>query len=193
MRRLKIVELQHFQFCSSTIFKRRIAGHNQRLCVRRKVMMHWDSKRRVYMEKHKLSTRQWTALVCIVIFIAPWLVAAVTQIDLTTQVKGVLPTANGGTGTSNAATGTAGGAVLSNSPSIATPTLSSPIITGAMGSNIDMGSAQAVLKEIANAGTTGTTVNKLAKLTGAPSTVIITATTDIGGIEGIVVAGAGTT
>lgn len=45
---------------------------------------------------------------------------------------------------------------------------------------------------IANEGSTGTTVNKLAKLTGAPSTAKITATTDTGGAIGIVVAGAGT-
>lgn len=38
---------------------------------------------------------------------------------------------------------------------------------------------------------TGTTVNKLAKLTGAPSTAIIAAVTDTEGIIGIVVAGAG--
>lgn len=43
----------------------------------------------------------------------------------------------------------------------------------------------------ANEGGTGTTVNKLAKLTGAPSTAIITAITDTSGIVGIVVAGAG--
>ncbi len=45
----------------------------------------------------------------------------------------------------------------------------------------------------ANEGATGTTVNKLAKLTGAPSTAIITGTADTSGIVGIVVAGAGTT
>lgn len=45
----------------------------------------------------------------------------------------------------------------------------------------------------ANEGATGTTLNKLAKLTGAPSTAIIVATTDTEGIVGIVVAGAGTT
>jgi len=43
----------------------------------------------------------------------------------------------------------------------------------------------------ANEGGTGTTLNKLAKLTGAPSTAIITATADTSGILGIVVAGAG--
>ena len=43
----------------------------------------------------------------------------------------------------------------------------------------------------ANEGGTGTTLNKLAKLTGAPSTAIITATVDTSGIIGIVVAGAG--
>lgn len=41
---------------------------------------------------------------------------------------------------------------------------------------------------IANEGTTGTTVGKLAKLTGAPSTAIITGTSDTDGIIGIVVA-----
>lgn len=46
---------------------------------------------------------------------------------------------------------------------------------------------------IANAGTTGTTVSTLAKLTGAPSTAVITATTDTGGAVGIVTGGAGTT
>lgn len=53
--------------------------------------------------------------------------------------------------------------------------------------------ANAQLTEIANAGTTGTTLNKLAKLTGAPSTLVITSTSDIGGIAGIVMGGAGTT
>jgi hypothetical protein len=45
----------------------------------------------------------------------------------------------------------------------------------------------------ANEAGTGTILNKLAKLTGAPSTAILTATTDTSGIIGIVVAGAGTT
>lgn len=118
--------------------------------------------------------------------------AAISKFDLTTQVAGILPTANGGTGTSNAATGTAGGVVLSNSPTIATPTLTSPSFTGAIGSLFDLGT-NAESTEVANAGTTGTTVNKLAKLTGAPSTAVIAATTDTGGIIGVVVGGAGTT
>jgi hypothetical protein len=46
---------------------------------------------------------------------------------------------------------------------------------------------------IANDGVTGTTVNLLAKLTGAPSTAVITATTDTENAVGIVVSGAGTT
>ncbi len=46
---------------------------------------------------------------------------------------------------------------------------------------------------IANAGTTGSTLNTLTKLTGAPSTAVIAATTDTGGIVGITTAGAGTT
>lgn len=58
--------------------------------------------------------------------------------------------------------------------------------------NIDLTSKAAAI-EVANAGTTGTTLNMLAKLSGAPSTALITATTDAGGAVGIVVAGAGTT
>jgi hypothetical protein len=45
---------------------------------------------------------------------------------------------------------------------------------------------------VPNEGTTGTTLNKLAKLTGAPSTAIILATTDTGLPVGIVTGGAGT-
>lgn len=50
----------------------------------------------------------------------------------------------------------------------------------------------ALTKSIANAAG-GTTVNKLAKLTGAPSTVVTTLTSDTNGVVGIVVSGAGTT
>lgn len=46
---------------------------------------------------------------------------------------------------------------------------------------------------ISNEAVTGTTLNKLAKITGAPSTAIISATTDTDNILGIVTAGAGTT
>jgi hypothetical protein len=46
---------------------------------------------------------------------------------------------------------------------------------------------------IPNEGATGTTVNKLAKLTGAPSTAIIAGTGDTDGEIGIVTSGAGTT
>jgi hypothetical protein len=46
---------------------------------------------------------------------------------------------------------------------------------------------------ISNAASTGTTLNTLTKLTGAPSTAVIAATTDTGGAVGITTAGAGTT
>jgi len=60
------------------------------------------------------------------------------------------------------------------------------------GEHIDL-TTNAIAFQIANAGTTGTTLNKLAKLTGAPSTAVITATTDTTGILGVVIGGAGTT
>jgi len=46
--------------------------------------------------------------------------------------------------------------------------------------------------QITNASSTGTTLNTLTKLTGAPSTAVIAATTDTGGIVGITTSGAGT-
>jgi hypothetical protein len=55
------------------------------------------------------------------------------------------------------------------------------------------GAASASTLVISNSGTTGTTINKLAKLSGAPSAAVITATTDTGGAVGVVIGGAGTT
>src|SRR5688572_986555 len=46
--------------------------------------------------------------------------------------------------------------------------------------------------EYPNATTSGTTLNRLAKLTGAPSSAVIMTTTDTTGAVGIVAAGAGT-
>ena len=51
----------------------------------------------------------------------------------------------------------------------------------------------ALATDIPNAATTGTSLNKLAKLTGAPSTAVIAATSDTAGIVGVVVDGAGIT
>lgn len=53
--------------------------------------------------------------------------------------------------------------------------------------------SQTLSMQVANASSTGTTANKLAKLTGAPSKAVITSTSDTSGAIGIVVAGAGTT
>lgn len=111
--------------------------------------------------------------------------ATVTQINLTTQVSGILPVANGGTGVATS-TGTTN-VVLSGSPTITTPT-----ITGDLGGNLGLG-ANAETMTIANAASTGTTNALLAKLTGAPSTAVLTATSDISGAVGVVVSGGGTT
>src|SRR5579872_3530575 len=92
--------------------------------------------------------------------------AAVTQINLTTQVSGTLPVANGGTGVT-ASTGSGTSFVLATSPTITTPTIS-----GDLGANLGLG-ANAETMTIANAGTTGTTNALLAKLTGAPATAVI--------------------
>ncbi len=61
------------------------------------------------------------------------------------------------------------------------------------GSFLDGETGGALVTEMANAGTTGTTLNALAKLTGAPSTAVMAATSDTGGVLGVVNANAGTT
>jgi hypothetical protein len=50
----------------------------------------------------------------------------------------------------------------------------------------------ALATDLPNATTTGTTLNKLAKVTGSPATAIIASTSDTAGMVGIVVDGAGT-
>lgn len=54
------------------------------------------------------------------------------------------------------------------------------------------GAASATTLIMANAAATGTTLHSLAKATGAPSTAVIAATSDTGGILGVVISGAGT-
>lgn len=68
-------------------------------------------------------------------------------------------------------------------------TTASPYTIAVTGS----GPANSVQNTFINAGTTGTTLNTLTKLTGAPSTAVIAATTDTGGVIGVTTAGAGTT
>jgi hypothetical protein len=84
-----------------------------------------------------------------------------------------------------------GAIVLDDSPTISSPTITTPTISGALGGNLDLGAGNATVIEIANATITGTTLNKLAQLTGAPSTALLAAT-DTTGVVGIVVGGAGT-
>ncbi len=73
--------------------------------------------------------------------------------------------------------------------SIGTTTVSQPLTVWG---NIDSANAGGYLTEIANAGTTGTTVNALAKLNSSGAAVIA-ATSDLDGMIGVVVGGAGTT
>ena len=55
------------------------------------------------------------------------------------------------------------------------------------------GAASASTLILANASTTGTTLYKLAKPSGSPSTAVVTSTADTQGALGVVIAGAGTT
>lgn len=59
--------------------------------------------------------------------------------------------------------------------------------------DVTSGNISSPVLRIANAGSTGTTVNKLAKLTGAPSTAVVVGTSDTGGMIGAPISGAGTT
>jgi hypothetical protein len=98
---------------------------------------------------------------------------------------------------SNGTTGS-GAITLGTSPTITTPTITTPTITtptisGALGGNLDLGTGNATVIEVANATITGTALNKLAQLSGAPSTAVIAATSETSGIIGVVVGGAGTT
>ncbi len=81
---------------------------------------------------------------------------------------------------SDLANGTSGSGslVLSSTPTLTNPSLGA--------------SSSAITISLVNEGSTGTTTNLLAKLTGAPSTAIKAATTDSSGVIGIAVSGAGT-
>ncbi len=106
--------------------------------------------------------------------------------DLTSQVKGTLPVANGGTGVTSA-TGSGSNFVLATSPTITTPTIS-----GDLGGNLGLGSSS-LLTTITNDTVTGTTANLLVKLSSAaPSKVILTGTGDTSGIVGVCLVNCGT-
>jgi len=115
--------------------------------------------------------------------------SAGTYTKVTTNAQGRVSS-----GTQAAASDLSNGITGSGLVVLATgPTLTTPTISGALGGNLDLGTANAVVIEVANASVTGTTVNKLVKLTGAPSTAVTAATTDTSRILGIVTGGAGTT
>lgn len=103
--------------------------------------------------------------------------ATAPVVNLTTPVS----IANGGTGTATPALVAGTGITISG-------TWPDQTIASSGG-----GGSSSTTITVANAATTGTTLNALAKFTGAPSTAVITATTDTGGAIGIVTAGAGTT
>src|SRR5207248_9100586 len=62
---------------------------------------------------------------------------------------------------------------------------------GNLGGNLQLGN-NALLNLYTNEANTGTTTNRLAKLTGAPSAAIVAGTSDSSGVIGVVVSGAGT-
>lgn len=95
------------------------------------------------------------------------------------QISGTLPVS------AIADTTGTGAVVLADAPTLTTPSFS-----GAIGSNFNIGT-KAVLYEIANESTTGTNMNLLAKLTGAPAAAVTIATSDTSGIAGVCLANCG--
>lgn len=82
---------------------------------------------------------------------------------------------------------------FSSPPAIGNTTPGSGVFTTLTATSLLDIKASPLSIEIANAVSTGTTVNLLAKLTGAPSTAVVATTTDTVGVVGCVVSGAGTT
>jgi hypothetical protein len=143
------------------------------------------------MNKYQATPKRHAALIRGTAFVMLFLTCVfatafvATQLDLTTQVKGILPIANGGTN-SGTATGS-GSVVLATSPTLTTPSFS-----GDIGSNLGLGSSS-LLTTITNDTVTGTTANLLTKLSSsAPSKVIITGTGDTSGIVGVCLVNCGT-
>lgn len=133
-----------------------------------------------YMQTPMMVPRwQKIAATCLLLILCvPYLMASVTLTNLTFQVTGILPQANGGTG-----------AATLNS-ALTNATLTTVSFSGDLGSNVNAG-AFALTTTITNDTTTGTTANLLAKLSAGKAVKI--GTGDTNGILGIVVGGAGTT
>ena len=117
-----------------------------------------------------------------------------------TSVTGTAPvTSSGGATPAIGITGATGeqGNGTKVQMSTGTTTTNDLVKYDANGNAVDSGSAgtptSTVVVTVANASSTGTTINTLAKLTGSPSTAVITSTTDTDNAIGVVTAGAGTT
>jgi hypothetical protein len=70
--------------------------------------------------------RKTAWLVVVVLFSAGLFLGAVTQISLTTQVSGILPTANGGTGVNGSATFPSSGTVMTTTTAVTATQLPNP-------------------------------------------------------------------
>lgn len=121
-----------------------------------------------------------------------------TTLDLTAKVTGILPVANGGTGANtltanNVILGNTASAVQFVAPGSANNILASNGTTWTSTTPGAQPAGTGTTMLVANASSTGTTVNRFAKLTGAPSTALISATSDTENAIGVVTSGAGTT
>lgn len=89
----------------------------------------WDQKKGVwYFDQPKKPKLSWPrrGAIGFVLLVSAFMLGAVTQIDLTTQVKGVLPTANGGTGVNSTATFPSSGTLMTTTTNVAASQLPNP-------------------------------------------------------------------
>lgn len=82
---------------------------------------------------------------------------------------------------------------ISTSGTVVGGSFPSPVITTPSINGVTIQNSPGAYIVLPNAGTMGTTLNTLTKLSAAPSTALIAATTDTGGVVGITVLGAGIT
>jgi hypothetical protein len=94
----------------------------------------WSAEKRAwffsYSDKDrkapKRAVRRGLGAVMSVLFLSVFMLAAVTQIDLGTQVKGILPGTNGGTGISSTATFPASGTIMTTATGVTAAQLPNP-------------------------------------------------------------------
>lgn len=118
-------------------------------------------------------SRMQAWLIIFVLFCVGFLMAAVTQISLTSQVSGVLPTANGGTAVNSTAVFPSSGTLMTTGTSIAAAQLPNPSATTLGGvQSLAPCSSGSSINTISTSGVPGCAVNTITFNQGAPTGTI---------------------